>query len=92
MFDLELTRHLAELSKLHFTEEELQTVTAEMGEIVALMDTISEFQTEACLDKGNAVAFADLRKDVHAPSLPREEILANARERSETCFKVPKVV
>lgn len=92
MFDLELTRHLAELSKLHFTEDELQTVTAEMGEIVALMDTIADYNGASRLDKGNAVAYADLRKDEAAPSLPRNEILANAGERGETCFKVPKVV
>lgn len=92
MFDLELTRHLAELSKLHFTDDELQTVTAEMREIVGLMDTIADFKAEARLDKGNAVPYDVLRKDAHAPSLPREDILANAKEKGETCFRVPKVV
>lgn len=92
MFDVKQTQHLAELSKLCFTEEELQTMTADMQEIVALMDTIADFNTDACLDKENAVDYADLRKDVHTPSLPREAVLANAKEKSATCFKVPKVV
>ena len=92
MFDYELTKHLAELSKLHFTESELQDMTSQMGEIVALMDTISDFDSVSKLDEQNAMAFNDLRKDEVKPSLDRKDILSNAKERSETFFKVPKVV
>lgn len=91
MFDVELTRYLAELSKLSFTEAELQSVTAEMQDIVALMDTIADFASAEPSNK-EAIPYTELREDKSAPSLPRSEILAGAGERSETCFKVPKVV
>ncbi len=92
MFDYKLTKHLAELSKLNFTESELKDMTAQMSEIVALMDTISDFDSLSKLNEQGAVAFKDLRKDEVKPSLDREDILSNAKERSETFFKVPKVV
>ena len=46
MFDVKQTAHLAELSKLSFTEEELNRITREMDEIVALMDTVADFSAE----------------------------------------------
>ena len=92
MFDYELTKHLAELSKLNLTESELKDMTAQMSEIVALMDTISDFDSASKLNEQGAVAFEGLRKDEVKPSLDREDILSNAKERSETFFKVPKVV
>ena len=42
MFDLELTAHLAELSKLAFTEDELKAMAEQMSDIVALMDKVKE--------------------------------------------------
>ena len=41
MFDLELTAHLAELSKLAFTEDELKAMAEQMSDIVALMDKVA---------------------------------------------------
>ncbi|MGI6270044.1 MAG: Asp-tRNA(Asn)/Glu-tRNA(Gln) amidotransferase subunit GatC [Candidatus Howiella sp.] len=92
MFDVKQTAHLAELSKLNFTEEELTRITGEMDEIVALMDTVADFSAEGEGFVNDAVAFADLRKDEVQSSFPREEILQNGRENNGTAFIVPKVV
>ncbi len=92
MVDLQTTRHLADLSKLAFTDEELETVAGEMSDIVGLMDTIADFTLRAKPDFSNAADYSALRDDTARPSLPRGQILANAKEKSETFFRVPKVV
>ena len=42
MFNSDLTKHLAELSKLEFTDEELEQMTADMTNIIAIMDKVCE--------------------------------------------------
>jgi aspartyl-tRNA(Asn)/glutamyl-tRNA(Gln) amidotransferase subunit C len=92
LFDKKLSAHLAELSKLSFTEAELNIITNEMDEIVALMDTISDFSEEGTLNKGAAVGLNQIREDVKCDSAPRSEILKNAAKSEKNAFAVPKVV
>lgn len=92
MFDTKLTAHLAELSKLEFTDEELSVITKEMDDIVALMDTVSTFDANDAFHAVDPVEIGNLRKDESRPSMEREDILANAKDNGDTYFKVPKVV
>lgn len=92
MFDVKMTAHLAELSKLKFSDEELRRITEEMDEIVALMDTVADFSATGDGFVNDAVDFENLRPDEVKPSFPREEILANGKENNGTAFVVPKVV
>lgn len=92
MFDEKTTLHLAELSKLNYSDEELAKITREMDEIVNLMDTVADFKAEGDGFVNDAVNFEALRPDVSSESLPREDILSNAKENNGTSFVVPKVV
>ena len=92
MFDTKLTKHLADLSKINFTDDEIDTISGEMTEIVALMDTVTEFNTDETFASADLVEFSNLRKDENNDSFPRDEILKNAKGKSKTCFSVPKVV
>lgn len=92
MFDKNLTAHLAELSKLEFTEKELEKMANEMAEIVALMDSVNAFENEKTAGANAPLAVDGFRADEPEASMPREEVLKSAKSKSETCFKVPKVV
>jgi len=92
MFDTNLTKHLAELSKINFTDNEIDVISNEMTEIVALMDTVTEFNIDETFASAAPVEFSNLRKDEIKDSFPRKEILKNAKKKSDTCFVVPKVV
>lgn len=92
MFDIELTRHLAELSKIEFTEEELEKMTADMTDITALMDKVCQFDTSVEPYALEAVKHTNLRGDRHAPSYPTEKIVENAKIVKNNSFVVPKVV
>ncbi len=92
MFDTKLTAHLAELSKLSFTKEELDQMTKEMDAIVDLMNTVSDFSSTDTLTANQPKEISEFRADNPQKSLDRDEVLANAKEKSKTSFTVPKVV
>ncbi len=91
---MELTtiQHLCTLSRLRYDDDSLRKVMEEMTDIVALMDTIKEFDLSYDDTKdNNSVAFSEVREDIPQESFPRERLLANAQS-SDDCYIVPKVV
>lgn len=89
--DRGLLAHLAELSKLAFSEEQLSVLGSEMEAIVKLMDTVKEFSS-GNNPRREGRPLADIREDRPSPSYPTEEILKNAAARNGSFFSVPKVV
>lgn len=92
MFNSDLTKHLAELSKIEFTEDELLEMTNDMASIINLMDKVRDFDTSKKPYTLDAVNFDDLRKDEYKDSYPTEKIVANAKNVKNNSFVVPKVV
>ena len=90
--DLEMVKYLAQLSKLKFSEKELEEVAKQMTGIISLMDKVKEIDIsyDPLLDNKN-IYLNDLRKDEKKESMPTEKILSNA-VNSNNCFVVPKVV
>lgn len=74
-------KKLAELSRLRFSDEELDEFTKEMDDIIAFADTINnavEGSTEDIKNAAaNSVEYTRLREDEEKPSLPNEKILSN---------------
>lgn len=92
MFDIEMTKHLAELSKIEFNDDELGRMTADMSDIINLMDKVCEFDTSKEPYALDAVNYKDLRKDNHTASYPTAQITENAKNVKNNSFVVPKVV
>ncbi len=87
-----MVKYLAQLSKLKFSEKELEEVAKQMTGIISLMDKVKEIDIsyDPLLDNKN-IYLNDLRKDEKKESMPTEKILSNA-VNSNNCFVVPKVV
>ena len=90
---LERARHVAALSKLHFEEHELQSLTSEME---AILQTVSKLESvpveglEATLSVG---AYANrFREDEVTATLPAEEALANAPAQRDGCFEIVRIL
>ena len=92
MFDAAMTGHLAELSKLAFTDEELARMTEDMTDIISIMDKVCDFDTSKKAYALDAVNYNDLRKDEFKNSYPTEKIIKNAKNVKNNSFVVPKVV
>ena len=92
MFDLELTKHLAELSKIKFSTEELSAMTEDMTEIIKIMDKVCTFKENVNPYELESVDYNDLRSDNHTNSSPTEDVIKNAHNAKNNSFVVPKVV
>ena len=81
---------IAKLSKLSVTEEELDGLTAAMGEIIAFADTINAAGAAAGeFDNINNLQNA-FPEDEVVPSYPRDEILKNGDGGEDGFFPVRK--
>lgn len=90
--ELKTIQHLCRLSKLNYEDAALEKVMGEMTDIIALMDTIKDFDlTYDDTKDDNSISFSEVREDVAKPSALTEKLLSNAKSR-ENCFVVPKVV
>lgn len=80
---------LAKLSKLRFTDEELESFTREMTEIIEFADTINRNVGDLTSEPEGErmMEMEQLRDDEVKPSYPNEDILSNA-ENSNGFFVV----
>ncbi len=83
---------IAKLSKLSLTEEELEAMTHDMGEIIAFADTINAAMDEHDEFDGISGLANVFREDVVLPSYPRAQILKNVDGGEDGFFPVKKIV
>lgn len=85
--------HVANLARLEFTEEETQHFTEQLSRILDYIGKLNELDTENVTPTSHIHPLQNITKpDVVKPSLPREEVLANAPEPEEGFFGVPRVI
>lgn len=83
---------IARLSKLYIADEELDSMTKAMGDIISFADTINNAAEEGVeFDNINNLSNA-FRDDEIVSSLERDEILSNANDIDEGHFLVRKRV
>lgn len=85
--------HVARLARLELTPEEKERLRAQLGLILEHAAKVGEVATEEVAPTAWAIPRVNvLRPDEPAPSLPLEEVLANAPELEQDRFKVPRIV
>ncbi len=84
--------HIAKLSKLEFTEEEIDSFVADMDNIVEYVNTLSQIDTSGLEEKLNVVNLNNLRDDKVNASLTQEDAILNAPKKRNGGFSVPQVV
>ncbi|MFB3738077.1 MAG: Asp-tRNA(Asn)/Glu-tRNA(Gln) amidotransferase subunit GatC [Candidatus Velamenicoccus archaeovorus] len=85
--------HVARLARLDLTDEERDRLRAQLGVILEHAAKVGEVAADDVPPTAWAIPRANvLRPDEPRPSLPREDVLANAPEREDDRFKVPRIV
>lgn len=85
--------HVAHLARLNLSEEEQDTLTSQLGTILAYVDKLSELDTTGVEPTTHAHRKVNaFREDRVMESLPREDALANAPEDNGEMFKVPRII
>jgi aspartyl-tRNA(Asn)/glutamyl-tRNA(Gln) amidotransferase subunit C len=85
--------HVARLARLDLTDEEKARLREQLGAILEHAAKVGEVAAEDVPPTAYAIPRSNVfRPDELAPSLPTEEVLANAPEAEADRFKVPRVV
>jgi aspartyl-tRNA(Asn)/glutamyl-tRNA(Gln) amidotransferase subunit C len=86
-------QHVALLSRLHLTEEDLTEQTIILNRILEYFAKLNELDTAGVPCTSHSIEMNNVfREDVIMPSLSVEAALANAPEKQDNCFKVPKII
>ncbi len=85
--------HVAYLSRLALSEEELQKFAAQLDAILGYVAKLKELDTEGVEPMVHGIEGQErVRQDVVGESLPRKEALQNAPDTADGCFKVPRII
>lgn len=89
----EQAKHVAKLSKLSFSEDELKEFTNQLGKIIDMVELLEEVETEGVPFTSNvAHSINVLREDSVVPGMPRKELMKNVPESEDGYIKVPAII
>ena len=85
--------HVAHLARLGLNEDELARLESQLNHILDQYAILTKLDTEHIPPTAQTIELANiLRDDIVQPSLPVEDALANAPERSGDHFLVPAII
>jgi aspartyl-tRNA(Asn)/glutamyl-tRNA(Gln) amidotransferase subunit C len=89
---VETVDHVAKLAHLLLTDEERETFTRQLQDILAYAESIQALDTSAVPPMSHAGTGERFRDDTPQDSLAREQVLAKAPDAAEGFFRVPRVI
>jgi aspartyl-tRNA(Asn)/glutamyl-tRNA(Gln) amidotransferase subunit C len=85
--------HIARLARVALTEEEITRMSEQLSNLLEHFEVLQKVDTEGVPPTAQSVTLQSvMREDEVAPSLPPEDILANAPRREGDCFRVRAVL
>ena len=91
--DIETVRNIAFLARIKVPEDELDALAGELSNILGWVEQLAGVDTEGVEPMTSVVEMRlHEREDVVDDGERREDVLANAPEREDGFFAVPKVV
>ena len=89
----EEVRHVANLARLEFNEDEIDQFTRQLGRILDYIGKLNELDTSDVSPTSHVLPISNVSKrDDAKPSYDREDILDGAPSAEEGYFEVPKVI
>ncbi len=85
--------HVALLARLRLEEKEIEQFTGQINAILDYMDQLNGLATEEVEATSHVIRLGNvIREDEVKASLPEEITLANAPDRDQGFFKVPRIL
>lgn len=85
--------HVAELARLHLTEDEVEQYTGQLDAILNYMEKLNTLDTTDVVPTAHVIDMDNVvREDQVTPSLTVEEALANAPAKTRGFFRVPRIL
>jgi aspartyl-tRNA(Asn)/glutamyl-tRNA(Gln) amidotransferase subunit C len=89
----DVVAHLAHLSRIALTPEEIQTLTGELGAIIDSVAKVSEVATPDVASTSHPIPLVNVfRNDEPGVTLTTEQALAGAPEHDGSRFKVSAIL
>lgn len=89
----EQVEHIAALARLKLSPKEIEKFASELTVILDYVEQLAEVNTEGVELKDQFITAENVfREDKSRKSLSRDEALANAPDKDDEFFKVPKVI
>lgn len=91
--DRKAVDHVARLARLDLTDDEREAMRVELGQILEHAERIQALDLDGVEPTSHSVSIRNaMRADVVTPSLPPEEVLANAPEVEDGRIRVPRII
>jgi len=86
-------KYIASLAKLSLNDDEMQSLAADMQDIIGLMDTIKDLDTDK-IDATEHISRVtnNVREDNAGSPADTEKILSNSKHTIDNCFAIPKMI
>jgi aspartyl-tRNA(Asn)/glutamyl-tRNA(Gln) amidotransferase subunit C len=85
--------HIAVLARLKLSPQEIEKYTHDLADILEHVDRLKSVDTEGVEPQEQFISTENVfREDKVLPSLKRNEALANAPDKDDEFFRVPKVI
>jgi aspartyl-tRNA(Asn)/glutamyl-tRNA(Gln) amidotransferase subunit C len=85
--------HVANLARLHLTDEEVDRMQAQLSKILEAIETLRDVDTSHVGPTASVIQLENvMRDDVARPGMTREAALANAPLRDDPFLRVPTVL
>jgi aspartyl-tRNA(Asn)/glutamyl-tRNA(Gln) amidotransferase subunit C len=85
--------HVARLTRLQLGEAEKALMREQLAKILTYIDALNALDTEGVEPTTHAVLVVNvMREDETRPCFPAEEMLANAPDRLDDFFRVPRII
>ena len=85
--------HVANLARLDIDESSIDKFARQIGTILEYVDTLSRVDTQGVTPTSHAIFLNNaFREDEERENLDRDKALANAPEKEDGNFVVPKVI
>ena len=91
--DRDAVLHIAKLARISLTDEEIETFSEQLGDIIAHFDVLNGIDTEGVEPTAHTLPLHNVfAEDRSRPSLPREEVLALAPLTEDGYLRVRAVL
>ncbi|HEU5099227.1 MAG TPA: Asp-tRNA(Asn)/Glu-tRNA(Gln) amidotransferase subunit GatC [Roseiflexaceae bacterium] len=89
---IEEVEHVAHLARLRLSVEELEKMRTDLSAILDYIDMLKEIDVSGVAPTAQVTdLFNVMREDTTRPSLPREDVLANAPDQRDGMFRVKAI-
>jgi aspartyl-tRNA(Asn)/glutamyl-tRNA(Gln) amidotransferase subunit C len=85
--------HVADLARIELDASAVEKFSHQLGAILEYVDTLNQLDTSGVNPTSHAISRSNaFREDAVRAHLPAERALANAPDKDETTFLVPRII